>query len=443
MRVLRVCPVLMFALVFAAPAAAQSAISLGGGDVVAQYDVSVTVTGHVQIDFAGDASAGCAAHGLCGYSGSDTWTPGGQGLLGLVKYLHHHRFSYQALTVLGDGQTASTTYARVIGPDGDACQDAQTSSPAVVVSSVRRGSVSMSLNGVHAGLLDTRCAGPLDPDIRSALVDRSISIKAAEHGRRTINLAGRGSFASHGFSGSVTSTVVLRLGRPRRQGSESAGSPGPRSQRFREVTATFGSAQLAGRPVARIRGASNRDLCTVLDSCGAAGTLEFGIPSRSGTGDLSALGPARLPYRDFLFALGLARHGSARGIQVDGFMQFPSSTVTERLVQGPEICTDSSPAYLEGSLGVSNGGFDVAVGPALFDDSPPRTRCPGPTAQGPPAWVASPPLAGALRGRTLVFDLRPARSSTDDGYVITPTGGLSLTVRRLSVSSQTFQEPTD
>ena len=76
--------VLGIVLASAASAAAQStgagnsqvvAIS-GGGHLVAQRNYDLTVSGDVRVVFRGDPGAGCAAHGVCEYSGTAVWKPG-------------------------------------------------------------------------------------------------------------------------------------------------------------------------------------------------------------------------------------------------------------------------------------------------------------------------------------------------------------------------------
>ncbi len=73
----------------------------------------------------------------------------------------------------------------------------------------------------HAGggrspsLLGTRCAGPLQSDIASQLARRVVDVASLFHGRTAVDLASSADFAVHGLAGTVTSTVQLRLGRPR------------------------------------------------------------------------------------------------------------------------------------------------------------------------------------------------------------------------------------
>jgi hypothetical protein len=432
--------VLALPLLLAAPASSQFAVAFGGGgQPVAEYDVPIHAAGYVQVKFTGDTAAGCAAHGLCGYSGSDTWDPGGMGELLLIKYRQHHRSRYDAFLALGLGVNGSTTYGRVTGPGGGTCEDAQPNGAASADLPLSGDRVGVSLR--EAGLLGTRCAGPLDADIAGALEQRVLNVRALERGLRVINLSGTKPFTGHGFSGTVTSTLALSLGKGRRQPTSSGLPPHTRSVRVRFVTVKLGSVRLDGRLSARLRGVSDPDLCAVLDSCGSRGALRFSLPTRPGTGELSASGSAKLPYRDFLFALGLARRGSAKGITGGGYILVQPSAVSERLVQGDAECSDSSVDDFEGSVSLSQRTMELQLGPGLSDGVAPRTRCPGPMSLSAPEWTASERLGGALRGHTASFDLRPIRHSADDGWVITSAGTVTVRLRRLKISSTVFEEP--
>jgi hypothetical protein len=121
-------------------------------------------------------------------------------------------------------------------------------------------------------LLGTRCAGPLDVDLGSALPAVTLSLSRVIHGRLRIDLRGAHRFSAHGFSGVVRSTLVLRLGRAKAV-PHSQGSPVPTSgQRTRIVNVTYRVQRLRGTAVADIRASSDAAVCGPLDACGLSGT---------------------------------------------------------------------------------------------------------------------------------------------------------------------------
>ena len=66
-----------------------------------------------------------------------------------------------------------------------------------------------------ADLLSTRCAGPLESDIAAVLPTRALPVQVLRKGSTTIDLSATSAFAAAGMAGTVRSSVVLRLGRPR------------------------------------------------------------------------------------------------------------------------------------------------------------------------------------------------------------------------------------
>ena len=59
------------------------------------------VTGRVTVTFAGDQATGCAAHGLCSYSGTETWEPQGVGDLGVTTVAQGGHRSTGTTLVIG------------------------------------------------------------------------------------------------------------------------------------------------------------------------------------------------------------------------------------------------------------------------------------------------------------------------------------------------------
>jgi hypothetical protein len=212
--------------VLVGPAQAQissSALFFGapGTKVVSGTDIPITAHGEVVVSFRGDAAAGCAAYGLCAYSGTIVLRPQG-GTLTVITLRHRGRIERQVELVLGSGGGAYATSARVQRSDpngqGGTCADAPSTFFGPGAGAVTHGDlVTIRLLAPDGSLLQTRCAGPLDGDLATA--SPSVTVRTARllRGRMVLDLSGTGTFSVHGFAGTITSTLAMNLGKPRSQ----------------------------------------------------------------------------------------------------------------------------------------------------------------------------------------------------------------------------------
>ena len=175
----------------------------------------VCVTGGLTVTFAGDPATGCAAQGLCAYAGTETWQPQGSGEVSIATSTDHGRRSVETTLVVGGPVRSAVQRSQ---PDGatTACSDGNASAGGFFLLPVSGGQATVGFRRPEVGLLGTRCAGPLESDVAAALPAHAISLSRLRHGRTTIDLIGTAPFASHGLAGTVDSTIVLSLGRPRR-----------------------------------------------------------------------------------------------------------------------------------------------------------------------------------------------------------------------------------
>jgi hypothetical protein len=182
---------------------------------------------------------------------------------------------------------------------------------------------------------------------------------------------------------------------------------------------------------------SNAGVCGLLDACGLRGSLALALKPHNASGSLTAFGPARLPYRDFLVALGLRPGVAPKSINVDGSVDWDDAgSVSERLT-GPVACSDAVSLGGGGvSLIVAAGRITAQYGPA----SALRTRCPGPAVPDPEAILSG---GGQLEtdGRSLTLTLDRGRAFEDDGYLGRIQGRVTLTLRRGRLRQQIFSEP--
>lgn len=138
----------------AAPAAADSIASQFGiaGAVPTSISASSadgTVTGELTATFHGDAAAGCAALGVCGYSGTIVWrSQGASASLYLVRYRESGRVHHDAFGDIASGQSAGnvTTVVQRAVANGD---------PAGTCGDVGSGAATWGLRGVATR---SRCA---------------------------------------------------------------------------------------------------------------------------------------------------------------------------------------------------------------------------------------------------------------------------------------------
>jgi hypothetical protein len=433
------------------PAAAQSVVSFlvgfgagPGGAPRSVTDIQVQSGGQLVVTFAGDPASGCAAHGLCGYSGTLVVRPDAGGDMAVATYRHRGHTSYQVELFLGFGSGSAFTASHVVrtagGSQAGTCADA-TQTFARVAATVEHGTVDVPLFQPGGTLLSNRCAGPRDGDLTSTGPRIELPVRRLMRGRSRLDLGGTWSFSSGGFSGTVRSTLALVLGRPRIQ-SAAMGSRFPKgikTTEMRQLTETLTVTQAHGTLDLAVAGSSDPNVCQLLDSCGVAGTLSGVLLPQQSTAELTAFGPASRPYGDFLAALGVSRQGNPNGISVAGTVGWSrGGSVTARLGQS-QSCTDTVP------LG---GGQVILIGiggrlSASYEPvGPPVTRCPGPIIS-PNVTLGSGMIGEPQRGRrTLALRIDGRQPVDDDGYTVSSNVHLTFTLHRGSVSQQLLRVPT-
>ncbi len=411
--------------------------SLDGHAPVSTTDVPAHTSGELTVSFHGDPATGCAAQGICGYSGTVVFRPGSQGDLSLSQYRIHGHSSYQVQLSLPGGAGTTFTGARVTRAGGGVCSDARQPN-AALTGTITGNQVAIGLIQPRGGLLSTRCAGPLDADLAGAGPEIRLTLGQLRRGRRAVPLSGTWSFAAGGFAGTVESNLTMALGKPVAQ--PSSASPhfpgGIKTQRDREVTETLTLVRGAGNLSLALNG--DPSACQFLDSCGIQGTLNGAFSPTGGTASLFVLGPATRPYADFLAALGLSRRGNPRGLHVDGTVAWQDSgTVMAQVARGVS-CASSAP--LPGGvviLGTTGRGLGATYSPA----GSPRTRCPGPELAQFQTLASGSVGVAALGKPTFTLRLSGSGPLGDDGYTISQRTSLTLTLKRGHVHEQTLLTP--
>jgi hypothetical protein len=239
---------------------------------------SLSSTGSITYTWQGDPARGCAAAGLCGVRGEVIVGPeGGTDAIAFRGTIDVPVFS-------------PTLIVRATGPGG-ICVDAPTG-PAGTNLFITRHRHGGLVGRIEPFLSSGRCAGPTAQDLaRLTLPVRRIASR-----RPTYDMRGRRSFGAGPFTGTVTSTLVLRPSIAGGGGfSSSSGTltttpsrGAPRHKLlFERVTLRYRLQSLPSALTATFSGGSD-PFCISLASCGAAGTLDLSLPGLARTFTVTA-----------------------------------------------------------------------------------------------------------------------------------------------------------
>jgi hypothetical protein len=424
-------------------AVAQPILLEPGGPATVETSIPVRITGELSVQFHGDPAAGCARWGLCGYSGTVSWQPPPTASMQIERTLGRHRqLAILLFPALTDGPRVAggTTSASVTLASGASSEPANRCVDATGVGQgesllVRHGRVTFSLARESPTLLVTRCAGPRDADVLPHLPTPTIPVATMERGRTTISLGASHPLEAHGFVGSITSTIVLHLGRPGRPRTESnTKSEGP-TKPGREIDVAY-RATLSGSVVEEVRGAANPLECGPLGSCGLIGTITLSPQVQTTHASLTVDARATTPHSELLAAAGLGP-GSPGGVVGFGLVSWPrGGTSLSDVIEGAEHCRDNG-AVGGGELLIVTGGGRWRVSMPLGLPAS-RTRCPGPMLKGGFIGAAGTPLS-SLDRKTVRMALTNGTTVADDGYRVRIVPYLTLTLTRLRVRTKAIR----
>ncbi|MGI8714721.1 MAG: hypothetical protein ACR2NR_16385 [Solirubrobacteraceae bacterium] len=406
---------------------------------VSETNLPLCATGRLTVTFAGDPGAGCAAHGLCGYAGTETWQPQNVGDVAISTYDQHGRRSSSATRIIGGpGNPVLSAVQRSQAPGTTtACSDQSQGGGGFFSLPVSAGRMTIGLDHAEAPLLGTRCAGPLDADVAAALPSRIVSLHEILHGGATVDLTDSGRFVSHGLAGTVQSTIVLVFGRPHRSSGSGGSSPPPGVKRSQLTEVTYRVTHVGGRAIAAVHSSAVTAVCGPFDACGLQGVIDVAPGTASGGSVyLTATAPLRRPERDLLTALGVASGGNQSGIGVQGAGQASvHGKLTADLTQSSPCRDQTRLRQIEIELRKRANRLEISASPAASQAADPlRTRCPGPElgshqlthATLPPSVLRHPSFTVALHGG----------SFSDGPYRVTTRSTLTITLHRTAVKTQ-------
>jgi hypothetical protein len=278
------------------------------------------------------------------------------------------------------------------------------------------------------------------------LPSRTITLSRLRRGAYTIPFSIRKSYGSGRFSGTLLSTLRLRVGRVRPESSGlgdegSSGEPAPGGGRVRaaNVTAVYRVAGLTGKFATAFRGVA-APLCDAFDACGAVGSTSWAILSAGGTVVIDASARARPDDRGLRGALAALRRGHGN-VRTYGSIRHGLGTTSATVTRpGAITCRDSHSAAAPGfAFSFDRERIFLAFGgeeASLEAGDLVRTGCPGPPASGVlgrgSIATASLPVT-AVRRRRLSLSLRGAGRFRDPAYAGTHRGRFGLVLRRVSL----------
>jgi hypothetical protein len=406
---------------------------------------SVKVTGGISVAWHGDPARGCGAAGLCGYRGSLRARPGSVAELELTPF----RGRLEGSVYLDASDAPVVRVSRDQGGEsGGGCVDlARGVQMYVELAQVgrRRAIARIEEEGLSSG----RCAGPAVTRLLERLPARSVSLARLRRGGVTIDLSSSRPYGAGRFSGTVTSTLKLRIARPRAEPTigRSLLRPPPmaHSVRFAELHARYRVTSISGKFTSSFQGLAP-PACVTLDACGVAGSATWAVLASGGEVVIDALILPRRSDHGVRGALAALERG--RG-SIDAYGEFPHArgvTTAEVSRQAGETCRDTARTAMPPiTSSVSSRGFAssktvelrLAGQEASGPDDLVRTGCPAPTQadtlDGRPPATATLPVS-ALRRRELELQLRGAGRFTGGAYSGTRQARLRFGLRRAGIS---------
>jgi hypothetical protein len=356
-----------------APAAAQAADLFPRGSLIVRWTSNPDT---------------CGSYGLCGRSGSLSWSPG-RGAFETFDRRRGANLAFFDSAAIARSRRETDSGPRV-------CVEATDGLLELNSASSKHGAV-MAFDK-DTGLDFGRCAGPLARDFAAAM-PRSRPFNAARLARRggTIDMRGQGQFAAGPFSGEVVSSLQYRV-KPTRDSqttSRTRAAPAHAARTrppFSVIELQYAIERIDGQMTLGFDGTSDA-VCEIFDVCGLHGEIAVGGNATPGklritTGRNLRRGQRETP-ESALRALhaGKIRAAFPESSFGEGVSDYTAPPPTARfdftehsgMTDGAQ-CSDTGSFEIDG-LGFSVAPTGLAVSLPRSPDGLPdemRTHCPGP-----------------------------------------------------------------
>jgi hypothetical protein len=414
--------------------------------IVSQRDARVCIDGSVTVRFHGSRRAGCAAHGLCDYAGTEVWHPGGGDLTLAVVERHGHR-AVDTVYATDDARPAAQVTRIVGGHVRGTCRDRGfTGDLEARLQPVDAGLVSFRPARAGVDHVPSRCGGPVDADL-PMMPATQLPLAAVMRRREETHVVAQRRFARGGFAGTVAAHLSITVGRPGR--SFSGGHAPYRGPATRIVTVSYRIATSTGSIA--VSWSHPPAGCALLDACELRGTERVGLRSPAGSSrrlTLVAEGPAGRPERDFLAALGLSSTGNPLGIVVVGSQLAGTALgIRDMTAQSGAVCRETAAAHGSVLVEAAAGHLTFSLTPFGLDPllgssgDPLRTSCPGPELGSHPMASLRLPPGALAAGRTTLAFTRPI-GFDDDGYVVRLTPRITVRLTRTRIRERVVRDRT-
>jgi hypothetical protein len=360
------------ALCLSAPVGAQAADLFPRGSLIVRWSSN---------------PATCDSYGLCGRSGTLSWSPS-RGAFETFDRRRGANLAFFDSAAIARSRRETDSGPRVCVEATDALFELNSASS-------KRGAV-MTFDK-DTGLDFGRCAGPLPRDFAAAM-PRSQPFNAAGLARRggTIDMRSRGQFAAGPFSGEVLSSLQFRV-KPTRSEAVSRTHAAPAHTArtrppFSVIELQYAIERIDGQMTLGFDGTSDA-VCEIFDVCGLHGEIAIGGNATPGNLRITTGRDLRRGQRETpesaLRALhaGKIRAAFPESSFGDGASDYTAPPPTARFdftersgtTDGPQ-CSDSGSFEIDGlGFAVARAGLTVSV-PRSPDGLPDemRTHCPGP-----------------------------------------------------------------
>ena len=404
----------------------------------------IATRGAVTITWHGDPARGCATAGLCGYRGSVSASAFGGGQY--FFFVSRGRRLIDDFAFLDLARQPVVRVRRAGATDDGSCLDLNRIDLLSIASTpagVGRARIGISDLPLTTG----SCAGPNLSRALARLPRRSVSLSRLGRQPVVADLAGSAPYVSGRFSGTVTSTLRLRLGREERGNLSGGGGlirgpghPARRKVRVRVVHfhAVYRVARFRGNLSASFGGLAGAP-CAQLDACGVKGTAGWAI--RTPGGNLVVVGDSLARKSDHGFRGALAAVARTDGAYAEFRRPGFFGTTTADVTRPDGVPCHDTARVLAPALGaeVSGGRLVALLG---GDEAEPagadllRTGCPGPrdsdVLHNPGLPRGSTPLT-VLANRRFGLPLFGSNRFNASGYAGSQSSYFNMTLKRRSV----------